>query len=251
MSQTSTLVDSREYELGGERISYRYMTNAVGWLLHDTIVHPLTGIIGFVGRLCWSMRLMALSHHMHNVTAPNNDVLADYVEALQRASRNETSNNPTGEMTPDEQSYMLRKTAERTGLSESELLDKPWLEQVALAKGSGTAVGFNQAGGGRPPADDDKTNDQRAAEIELAEAKAQLAALESRPLPHQHDAQQYRRAIQAGEPMAMPVWLKALKAERDLLVQKIERIQAKLADLKGGLTLQEILDWPDRPRHDA
>jgi hypothetical protein len=89
MSQTSTLVDTREYELGGERISYRYMTNAVGWLLHDTIVHPLTGIVGFVGRLCWSMRLMALSHHMHNVTAPNNDMLADYVEALQRAGKNE------------------------------------------------------------------------------------------------------------------------------------------------------------------
>jgi hypothetical protein len=90
MSQTSTLVDTREYELGGDRLSYRYMTNAVGWLLHDTIVHPLTGIVGFAGRLCWSMRLMALSHHMHNVTAPNNDMLADYVEALQRAGKNET-----------------------------------------------------------------------------------------------------------------------------------------------------------------
>lgn len=93
----SVAVDKGEYQLGGQQMSYRYMTNAVGWLLHDTLVHPLTGIVGFAGRLTWSMRLMALSHHLHNVTAPNNDTLADYAEALYRAGCNEGGGQLTEE----------------------------------------------------------------------------------------------------------------------------------------------------------
>lgn len=72
-------------------MSGRYSQNAFLWWLHDAISHPITGTFGLLGRLLRSPRLMALGHHIHNATAPNNDAWADYAEAAFRAGCNESS----------------------------------------------------------------------------------------------------------------------------------------------------------------
>ena len=85
------------------------MSEAFAWWLHDAFAHPVTGTLGLFGRLIGSLRVMALAHHAHNATAPSNDALADYLQAAYRAGCNETSGNPRGGMTPDEQDYALEK----------------------------------------------------------------------------------------------------------------------------------------------
>ena len=59
----------------------RYTSNSVAWWLHDTVVHPFTGAMGLMGRMLRSPRIMALSHHLHNATAPSNDAWGDWADA--------------------------------------------------------------------------------------------------------------------------------------------------------------------------
>lgn len=80
----------------------RYATNSLAWWFHDAVVHPVTGTLGLLGRLCRSPRVMALGHHIHNSTAPSNDAVADYIEAARRAGHNETAADPYGSRTPDQ-----------------------------------------------------------------------------------------------------------------------------------------------------
>lgn len=96
------------YAVGGKR-------NAVAWWLHDCFIHPLTGTMGLTGRLMGSLRLLTLAHHIHNVSAPSDDVLADYAEAAYRATCNETRGNPMGSMTPDEQEHARARYRDITG----------------------------------------------------------------------------------------------------------------------------------------
>ena len=56
----------------------RYEANVVSWLIHDVIVHPVTGILGAVGRLVKSPRLVGLSHQIHNTSAPSTDVWEEW-----------------------------------------------------------------------------------------------------------------------------------------------------------------------------
>lgn len=58
---------------------------------------------------------MALAHHIHNASAPDNDVMADYAESACRAGHNETASNPTGSMTPDEQDWARKAYRKVTG----------------------------------------------------------------------------------------------------------------------------------------
>jgi hypothetical protein len=67
--------------------------SALGWLLHDALIHPITGMAGFTGRITGSLRLITAAHHVHNATAPSNDVLADYAAAMARACKNEGGEN--------------------------------------------------------------------------------------------------------------------------------------------------------------
>lgn len=72
----------------------RYASNSVAWWLHDTVVHPLTGALGLFGRAIRSPRIMGLSHHIHNATAPSNDAWGDWAEAAHRAACNEGGAGP-------------------------------------------------------------------------------------------------------------------------------------------------------------
>ena len=67
----------------------RYEENAFAWWLHDCVAHPITGCIGLVGRFLRSPRLTAISHHLHNATAPSNDAWGDWADAAYRAACNE------------------------------------------------------------------------------------------------------------------------------------------------------------------
>lgn len=69
----------------------RYATNGLAWFAHDALVHPAIGCLGLLGRLLRSPRLMALSHHIHNASAPSNDAWGDWADAAYRASCNEGS----------------------------------------------------------------------------------------------------------------------------------------------------------------
>lgn len=92
------------------------------WLFHDTCIHCLTGILGFVGKIVGilpgtgsvGLRLVTIAHHVHNATAPSNDVLADYAHARALACHNETRENPRGSMTPDE--WFANRSAARRAL---------------------------------------------------------------------------------------------------------------------------------------
>ena len=118
--------------------------NALCWWLHDFFMHPLTGTIGLVGRLCGSLRLLSVSHHLHNATAPSNDVLADYAEAAYRAGCNETRGNPMGSMTPDELDHAYEQ-AKRIKP------DVRYGEEAQVLEDAGLRPGFNQAAGGKAP----------------------------------------------------------------------------------------------------
>lgn len=73
------------------------IAEAFGWLLHDTVVHVATGMIGFAGKLVslvpgtgsTGLRLITVAHHIHNATAPSNDVLSDHAHAMALACHNE------------------------------------------------------------------------------------------------------------------------------------------------------------------
>lgn len=127
----------------------RYANNALWWFLHDVVVHPLTGILGCTGRLFRSYRLMALAHHIHNATAPSNDVMADYAEACYRAGCNETKANPMGSSTPDEQYWNRTQAVKAAGLPEGTHLDDQQVEDIQKKHG---LVNWNtQSSGGKPP----------------------------------------------------------------------------------------------------
>ena len=127
----------------------RYVENAFWWFLHDVIVHPFTGALGCTGRLFRSYRLMALAHHIHNFSAPSNDVMADYAEACFRAGCNETSANPTGRSTPDEQDWNRRQAVQFAGLPEGTFLTSQEVEEIQ--KKQGLVNWDNQSCGGDPP----------------------------------------------------------------------------------------------------
>jgi len=59
----------------------------------------------FAGKLTGSLRLAALAHHIHNASAPNNEVLLDYVEAAIRSGHNETSRTREEEDSDTEDSH--------------------------------------------------------------------------------------------------------------------------------------------------
>ncbi len=73
----------------------RIILDDLGWLAHDCLVHPITGAIGFIGRIVKSPRIVALSMHAHNASAPSNDVWADLSEAAARSTHNETYGRTT------------------------------------------------------------------------------------------------------------------------------------------------------------
>jgi hypothetical protein len=66
----------------------------VGWLAHDVVVHPITGMMLFAAKTLdlgeVSLRLAAVAHRIHNASSPANDAMADYAEAAVRAGQNET-----------------------------------------------------------------------------------------------------------------------------------------------------------------
>lgn len=98
----------------------RYTKNAFGWWLHDFFVHPVVGTIGLFGRLCGSLRIITVSHHIHNSTAPSNDSVADYIESMTRACHNETigSNGSVKQESPME--AHLRRVEYSNGLHSPE-----------------------------------------------------------------------------------------------------------------------------------
>jgi hypothetical protein len=150
----------------------RYAANSLWWFLHDLLIHPLTGAIGLLGRLCGSYRLMALSHHIHNVTAPSNDALADYAEAAYRAGCNETPGNPLGSSTPDEQDYNRERARKASGKRPGTWIDDKEVHQIL--KSNGIEPWSNQASGGRPEGEEYEAKPREAIIAELEQRKRHL-----------------------------------------------------------------------------
>lgn len=105
----------------GEHVRYASsLLEAFCWLVHDTLVHCVTGIVGFAGRITSiipgtgtvGLRLITIAHHLHNATAPSNDVLSDHAHAVALACHNESPGNPTGTQTPDEWYHNRRRAIE-------------------------------------------------------------------------------------------------------------------------------------------
>ena len=151
----------------------RYASNSFAWWIHDSIIHPFTGTLGLLGKLLKAPRLMALSHHLHNATAPSNDSWADYAEAAYRAGCNETANNPMGSMTPDEQEWVRKKYEEVTGKTPEK--EPQFLAQELHRLGFPTWR--TQAIGGRPPGPDAYIREATEAEERLGRILKALNSL--------------------------------------------------------------------------
>jgi hypothetical protein len=207
----------------------RYERQAFGWWFHDVVVHPISGTIGLVGNLTRSFRLMALAHHLHNGSAPSNDAVADYIAAAARACDNETSGNPRGSMTPDEQAWVREQARIATGRQ-----DIPFEEAVSVVQAKGIKVWDNQARGGKAPALLSKTEveegrEERLLERQLEEAEAEYSALMSRTFNHY----EIRDMGDEGK--------EALRAQAIRLYDKVARARKALAKKQRGLSVRELL----------
>lgn len=226
--------------------STRYQTatwiEAIGWLLHDAFVHPITGIAGFVGKIVTLMprsrmglRVITLAHHIHNSTAPSNDVLADYAHATAMACHNELY--PGHVQSRDETEHNFDQ-AWKLGWRPSEDDLHSDVSMHAFMKKKGvrpwqTAIKDNYE---RP-----QVVSQKEAEGNREENIAKLAMDEAAAA---HDSFLARR-VTPRQWQQMPDHEKqALQREADRLAAAVTSARLAFEKIRGGMSLKELLEVP-------
>jgi hypothetical protein len=222
--------------------STRYQTatwiEAIGWLLHDVCVHPVTGIAGFIGKLLTLMpstaglRVMTLGHHFHNATAPSNDVLADYAHATALACHNELY--PGHVQSRDEVEHNFEQAWKlgwrpgdddlHTDVSMHKFMKKkgvkPWQTAIKDNYERPAIVSEEEA---------ENKREENVAKLELDDAtSAQETFLARRITPRQ-----WRQMSDQEK--------QALQDEADRLAEAVTRARRALDKVRGGMSLKDLL----------
>lgn len=222
------------------------ITEAVGWLLHDTVVHVVTGLIGFTGRLTGlvprtgsaGLRLITLAHHIHNATAPSNDVLSDHAHATALACHNELY--PGHVQSLDETRHNFQQ-AWKLG----------W-----RPKGGGSAANdrdmhaFMKDKGVKPwqtASEDNYTRPELLSSEEAEDQKAVGVAAMALEEARRNLEEFLARKITPSQWQQMPDSERAaLRDEMATLESKVEAAWAALGVARKGMTLKDVLGDPER-----